>query len=374
MPLAITQDHRELADVVRSFARGQGLREETRHSLEKPPQATDTGVVWQQVADLGWAGLHVAEEHGGSGYGLAELAVVVEALGSVVASGPLVATSVASAVIARVGTADQRARLLPRLTDGSTAASVGVGAPLQLGPAGLSGESLALGGTWAQLHLLPAGDDLVVVRADAVPGQVVAGGLDPSLGLTLLALDGVPVADGDVLVGGRSVARTVLRTLAAAEAAGGARACLDMALAYAKVREQFGRAIGSFQAIKHHLADMLVRSEQAVATAWDAARVETGQEAELAAAVAAVVSLDAYQHNARMNIQVHGGIGFTWEHDAHLYLRRAAALAAVTGSPDAAADDVRTLSTAGVRRDGAVALPPEAEAFRRDVRTFVAQY
>src|SRR5215207_4580462 len=277
MPLAITQDHRELADVVRSFAAGQGLREETRRALEKPPEASDTGVVWRQVAELGWAGLHVPEEYGGSGYGLAELAVVLEGLGAVAASGPLLATAVASAVVTRVGTPDQRADLLPRLSDGSTAASVGVGAPLQLSPGGLSGETLALGGAWARLHLLPVGDDLVVVRADAVPAQAVPG-LDPSLGLTRLHVDGVAVGEADVLVGGRVVALGVLRTLAAAEAAGGARACLDMALAYAKVREQFGRAIGSFQAIKHHLADMLVRSEQAVATAWDAARVETGQE------------------------------------------------------------------------------------------------
>src|SRR5215207_9093506 len=373
MPLAITRDHRELADVVRSFARGHDLRQETRSLLEKTPQSTDTGAVWEQIADLGWAGLHLHEEHGGSGFGLAELAVVMEGLGAVVASGPLLSTAVASAVVDRVGTPAQRADLLPRLADGSTAASVGVGAPLQGGREELSGSVLALGGAWARLHLLPAGDDLVVVRADAVPAEAVPG-LDPSLGLTRLHVDGVAVGEADVLVGGRVVALGVLRTLAAAEAAGGARACLDMALAYAKVREQFGRAIGSFQAIKHHLADMLVRSEQAVATAWDAGRVETGPEAELAAAVAAVVSLEAYQHAARMNIQVHGGIGFTWEHDAHLYLRRAGALAAVAGSPDAAADDVQALSTAGVRRDDAVDLPPEAEEFRRDVRTFVAHY
>src|SRR5829696_9340402 len=108
MPLAITQDHRELADVVRSFATGQALRAETRQYLEKPPQTPDTGVVWQQVGDLGWAGLHVPEEYGGSGYGLAELAVVLEGLGAVAASGPLLATAVAAAVVSQVGTPEQR--------------------------------------------------------------------------------------------------------------------------------------------------------------------------------------------------------------------------------------------------------------------------
>src|SRR5829696_70598 len=309
MPLAITQDHRELADVVRSFAAGQGLREETRRALEKPPEASDTGVVWRQVAELGWAGLHVPEEYGGSGYGLAELALVMEGLGAVAASGPLLATTVAAAVVSQVGTPEQRADLLPRLTDGSTAASIGISASLHRGSRGATGETLvALGGAWAQVHLLPVGEDLVVIGADEAPRESGAG-LDPSLGLMRIQVDEVALAGAQVLAGGREVALAALRTLAAAEPAGGARACLDMALSYAKVREQFGRAIGSFQAIKHHLAEMLVRSEQAVAVAWDAARVETGQEAELAAAVAAVVSLDAYQHNARMNIQVHGGIG-----------------------------------------------------------------
>jgi alkylation response protein AidB-like acyl-CoA dehydrogenase len=355
MPLAITTDHHDLADVVRSFAAGEGLREETRRALDKPP--VEPGTVWTQIGHLGWAGLHLPEDRGGAGYGLAELAIVLERLGAEVASGPLLSTAVASTVIDRVGTEEQRASLLPGLADGSTPASIGVGG------------DLLLGGAWGRLHLVPTGNDLVVVGAqnlEPVPG------LDPSLGLARLPSGEVT---GEVLSGGARVARTVLRTLAAAEAAGGARACLDTALAYAKVREQFGRTIGSFQAVKHHLADMLVRSEQAVAAAWDAARVTAGgEEAEFAAAVAAVVALDAYQANARMNIQVHGGIGFTWEHDAHLYLRRAGALAALVGAPDAAADDVAALSARGVRRDTAVELPPEAEQFRAEVRTFVEQY
>jgi alkylation response protein AidB-like acyl-CoA dehydrogenase len=354
MPLALTPDHRELADVVRSFAAGQKLLEETRHALEKPP--TEPGTVWSQVADLGWAGLHLPEEHGGSGYGLAELAVVLEGLGTVVASGPLLATAVASAVVDRAGTDAQRAALLPRLADGSTAASVEVAG------------GLLLGGIWARLHLVADGEDLVVVEdADVDP----VAGIDPSLGLARVPAG----ADGERLAGGVRVARAVFRTLAAAEAAGGARACLETALAYAKVREQFGRIIGSFQAVKHHLADMLVVAEQAVATAWDAARVPAaGEVAELAAAVAAVVALGAYEHNARMSIQVHGGIGFTWEHNAHLYLRRATALAALAGSPDAAADEVATLAARGVRRSTAVELPPEAEPFRAEARAFVERF
>src|SRR5690349_13772183 len=145
MPLALTPDHRELAGVVRSFTTGHDLRAETRRRVAG--EAEGTGAVWAQVAELGWAGLHLPEDVGGSGAGLAELAVVLEGLGSVVASGPLLATAVAAAVVDRVGTADQRATLLPGLADGSTAASV----PVEGG--------LLLGGTWAQLHLVPAGED-----------------------------------------------------------------------------------------------------------------------------------------------------------------------------------------------------------------------
>ena len=364
MPLAITQDHRELADVVRSFATGNALRDETRRLLEKPPVADDPGMVWRQAGDLGWAGLHLPEQHGGSGFGLAELAIVLEGLGAVAASGPLLSSAVASAVVARVGTPEQQAALLPTLADGSTAAAVAVGES--------DGDVITLGGAWAALHLLPAGDDLVVVAAHDLSVETVPG-IDPSLGLARVRVDGAPA--GEVLAGGRAAARTVLRVLAAAEAAGGARATLDMALAYAKVREQFGRTIGSFQAVKHHLADMLIRSEQAVAAAWDAARVSsTGPEADLAAAIATVIAAEAYETNARMNIQVHGGIGFTWEHDAHLYLRRAAALSAVTGAPDTAAEDVWTISAGGVRRKDDVELPPEAEHFRREARALVERF
>jgi alkylation response protein AidB-like acyl-CoA dehydrogenase len=160
---------------------------------------------------------------------------------------------------------------------------------------------------------------------------------------------------------------------AAALAQARARAVLEMATGYAKVREQFGRTIGSFQAVKHILADMLAESELATASAWDAARaIDHGldDQARLSAAVAATVALTGFQRNAQRNIQVHGGIGFTWEHDAHLYLRRAATLAAVYGPEPAAQDDVARIAAAGVRRDRAVDLPAAAEEFRPAVREF----
>ncbi|HVV12690.1 acyl-CoA dehydrogenase [Amycolatopsis sp.] len=358
MALAITDAHEELAGVVRSFAAGKGVRASARRALG-PAQGGDPGQEWKQLGELGWTGLHLPEEYGGSGYGLAELAVVVEGLGAEIAPGPFVPTTVASALIAETGSPAQRAALLPGLADGSVRASLALDG--EAGP--------ALGGVWAGLHLFSRGEDIVVVRGGrAEPLDA----LDPSLGAARLDLAG-SVAEA-VLPGAAPVARRLLRTLVAAEAAGGAQSTLDQALAYAKVREQFGRTIGGFQAVKHHLANMLVRAELAVAAAWDAARATPGPEADLAAAAAATVAIDGYLANSRMNIQLHGGIGFTWEHDAHLYLRRASALAALGGSPDHAADDVFTLSANGVRRRFGVALPPEAAGYREAAREFARRY
>ena len=375
MALAITDDHKALADVVRAFAESNGLRALTRSVLEA---GADPQPAWKQIAELGWLGLHLPEDLGGSGFGLAELAVVTEGLGAAPAPGPFLPTVAAAAVIDAAGSPELRAALLPSLADGSVAASLapavaGDGVYIDSGDRLTGRVTAALGAVWAQLHLVPVGPDLAIVAADA-PGVTVAeaNAIDPSLGLAGLEFDRTPMRG--LVRGGAAAAARMLRVLAAAEAAGGARACLEMALGYAKVREQFGRPIGSFQAVKHHLANMLVATELATAAAWDAARLAAGPEADLAAAVAAAVALDAYQFTARKNIQVLGGIGFTWEHDAHLYLRRAGALAELAGPVKDAADDVYALTRAGVRRTFAVDLPPEAEAHRRDVRDFTERY
>ena len=146
-------------------------------------------------------------------------------------------------------------------------------------------------------------------------------------------------------------------------------ACTDAAVGYAKERVQFGRTIGTFQAVKHHCADMLVAAELATAAVWDAARAasDSADEFDLAAAMAAQLTFAPAVHNAQMNIQVHGGIGFTWEHDAHLFLRRALVLNAVLGSPGDA-EEVTALGGPGHDREVSLDLPPEAEAIRAEVR------
>ncbi|MFC4942909.1 acyl-CoA dehydrogenase family protein [Pseudonocardia sp. GCM10023141] len=354
MALALTPEHEELAQVVRAVAAAEDLRAATRAALETG--TADPGPLWKRIGELGWLGLHLPEEHGGSGFGLPETAVVVEALAAAPMHGPFLSTVVASAVVAAVGTAQQRARLLPGLADGTVAASVPVAGGLQLG------------GRWAALHLVASGaDDLTVATG---PAGVPVPGLDPSLGLTRIAPTGVV----DVLVGGAAVARRVLRVLAAAEASGGAHATLRTARDHAAVREQFGRPIGGFQAVKHHLADMLLRAELATAVAWDAARAAPGPAADLAAALAVVLAGDAYERNARMQIQVLGGIGFTWEHDAHLFLRRASALRALTGPAVGVEDEVAASVRSGVRLPQGVDLPEEAQRHRVEARAFVERF
>jgi len=370
MTIALSPEHHQLAEVVRAFGAANDLRAATRAALEGDPD-DDPGTVWKQIANQGWLGLHIAEDVGGSGFGLAELAVVIEELGRIPAPGPMLSTAVAAAVVESVGTAEQRAALLPGLIDGTTPASVTV--PLSEGVSTADTALLQLGGRWATTHLVAVGtDDLAVVAAAQATAQPVAG-LDPTLGLTRVG--GPGSARVEVLVGGRTVARRVLRALAAAEASGGARACLEAARDYAAVREQFNRVIGGFQAVKHHLADMLVRAELATAAAWNAARTDGGgPQSELAAAEAALVAGDAYERNARMQIQILGGIGFTWEHDAHLYLRRATALRALAlPQPDACAD-VLSLTRGGVRPHEGVALPAEADQYRAEVAEFLTQY
>jgi alkylation response protein AidB-like acyl-CoA dehydrogenase len=379
MPLAITDDHQSLAEVARAVLSDSKVSTLTRAALDGTPSQS-AGDLWGRMADLGWTGLHLPEEHGGEGAGLEELAIVVEELGRAVVPGPFLASAVASATIDRAGSAAQRVRWLPGFARGESigAIALGGGATLERTAGGaLTGVTgPVLGGGSAGLLLLVVGDDVVIVPVDSAGVTVEPlDALDPTQNLARVRLSEVTLDSEAVLAEGAAVLRRLARALAAAEAAGGARAVLDMAVDYAKVREQFGRTIGSFQAVKHHCADMLVRAELATAVAWDAARADgQTEQAALAADVAAAIALDAYVTNAQQNIQLHGGIGFTWEHDAHLYLRRASSLAALIGPGEAARLDVYRHSLAGTRRVYGVDLPPEAEQYRAEAQAFLQRY
>lgn len=366
MPIALTDDHRELGDVARSFLTAQKARWAARELLDADEETRPP--FWRELADLGWLGLHVDERYGGSGFGLPELVVVIDELGRAVAPGPFVPTVVVSAVLAAAGAEEQKARWLPGLIDGTLSGAVGFGGNVTVAGGAVSGDAgVVLGAGLADVLLLAAGDDVVLVErgADGVSVEV-PGNLDRSRRSGRVNLTG---AAADVLPGARETALAYARTLFAAEAVGGASDCVDTAVEYAKVREQFGRTIATFQAVKHHCANMLVASESAVATVWDAARAarEGGDQFRLIAAAAAALAFGAYVRNAELNIQVHGGIGFTWEHDAHLHLRRALTVQALLGG-DGPATDVFTLTAAGISRANSLDLPPEAEEMRAEIR------
>jgi 3-oxochol-4-en-24-oyl-CoA dehydrogenase len=384
MGIALTDDHRELAEVARAFLTSQKARWAARSLLDTPDEARPT--FWQDMVELGWLGLHIDEEYGGSGYGLPELVVVIDELGRAVAPGPFVPTVIASAAIAKDGTADQKSRLLPGLIDGTLTAGIGLDGQVQIndrpkdgdGPKNGIGDGdagIVLGAGLAELLLIAAGDDVLVLdRGRAGVSVDVPDNFDPTRRSGRVRLHNVSISADDVLPGARESVLARARTLLAAEAVGGASECVDAAVDYAKVRQQFGRTIATFQAVKHHCANMLVAAESAIAAVWDASRAASEDEAQfrLIAAVAAALAFPAYARNAELNIQVHGGIGFTWEHDAHLHLRRALVIAALFGG-DAPARDVFERTAAGATRENSLDLPPEAEELRTRIHADTAE-
>jgi len=368
MSIALTDDHRELGSIARSFLTAQKARLAARELLDSDTEGRPP--FWSDLAELGWLGLHVDEKYGGSGFGLPELVVVIDELGRAAAPGPFVPTVVVSSVIAAVGTDEQKARLLPGLVDGTHTAAIGFGGNLTVSGGRISGEAgVVLGAGLADVLLLASGEDMLVVERTAAGVAIeVPENLDRSRRSGRVVLTDVAVGD-NTLPGARNAALARTRTLYAAEAVGGASDCVDSAVEYAKVREQFGRTIATFQAVKHHCANMLVAAESAVSCVWDAARAadEDEEQFRLIAAAAATLAFPAYVRNAELNIQVHGGIGFTWEHDAHLHLRRALTVQAVLGG-DQSATDVFDLTAKGIARANSLDLPAGSDELRTEIR------
>jgi alkylation response protein AidB-like acyl-CoA dehydrogenase len=369
-------------------AEHEALRESARDALARycPPSVpralldTDDEPLpefWSALADLGWLGLHIDEEYGGSGFGLPELVVVLEELGRACAPGPFVPTALAAAIIAAAGSDEQRKELLPGLVDGSTPAAVAFSAKSLT--ATRTGDGLTLtgtsrpivGGGTARLFLISTGDEWCVVDADQVTVSAI-GSLDPTRRVAAVDLADVVVPAARLLRVEPDLVGGLATVLFGAEACGVAGWCLDTATDYAKVRQQFGRPIGQFQGVKHKLADLLLAVEQARATVWDAARADlASDDGRFAAAVAAALVFDAVVGAGKDCVQTLGGIGYTWEHDAHLYLKRALSLRSLTSPPGYWRRQVALLAARGVRRALDVALPPEAEAYRAEVRTFL---
>lgn len=368
MSLALTDDHRALADTAADVLTRRDARGGARALLESPDESLPSW--WNEVAQLGWLGLHVPEEHGGSGYSLEELAIVVEQFGRAVAPGPFVPTTIASALLTAVG-GDAADTHLPGLAEGTTIGAVALHGDVAITDGRAHGDAgNVAGGGFAQVLLVACGDDVALVEVGEGVTVTVPPNMDPTRRTAKVALDG---ATATVLEGAAGTLRDLARVVLSAEAVGLARACTDMAAAYARERVQFGRVIGTFQAVKHHCANMAVATELATSAVWDAARAAAtgGDQLTYAAAVAATLAVPAADLCANLNTQVHGGIAITWEHDAHLFMRRATVLRDQV-RPDDAAAQLTGLARSGVVRQKAVELPPEADAIRAEVREFVS--
>ena len=355
---AFSEEQEELRRTVRAFLDQKSPEAEVRRLMDTE-QGYDEAV-WRQMGEqMGLQGLIVPEEFGGSGYSYVELIVVLEEMGRSLLCAPYFAT-VALAANALIHSGDDQAKkeFLPGIASGETIATVAFTEPSgKWDEAGVtmaatkSGDDWKLSGT--KMFVLDGHTaDLIIVAARTSAGVslfVVSG---DAAGLTRTALSTMDQTRKQAklefsdtparLIGTDGAGWTVLSTVLdlaavalAAEQVGGAQRCLDMAVEYAKVRVQFGRPIGSFQAIKHKCADMLLEVESAKSAAYYAGwcAAEMNEELPSVASLAKAYCSEAYFHAAAENIQIHGGIGFTWEHPAHLYFKRAKSSELLFGDP-----------------------------------------
>jgi alkylation response protein AidB-like acyl-CoA dehydrogenase len=352
----ITDEQFAARELVRDWAAGSGATAAVRDIEQGEPKAWQP--VFARLAELGLFGVAVPEECGGAGGSIEDLSAMVEEAARALVPGPVATTALATLVVSDP-------QLREALAAGERTAGVALRSDLEVDAttSRASGSvPFVLGGVADGLLLVPAGDTWLLVDATA-EGVAVEPlqASDFSRPLARAVLTSAPVS---VLDAPADWVTDLTATVLCAEAAGITRWTLDTAVAYAKVREQFGKPIGSFQAIKHLCAEMLCRTEQVAVAAADAARAaEDGDPRQLsiAAAIAAGIGIDAAKANAKDCIQVLGGIGITWEHDAHLYLRRAYGIGQFLGGPARWLRRTAELTSAGVRRDLGIDLSDVAD-------------
>ena len=357
MNFALDEEQERLRATARAFLAECSSSPQIRAAMDTP-LGWDPAV-WRRIgAELGWAAVIIPETYGGLGLTQIELAVLMEEMGSALLCAPFFSTVCLAANALVVGGSEaQKQELLQRIATGEITATVAwteanarwdasaIETVARRTPSGefvLDGrKTFVLDGHSADLVLVAArregssgaeGVSLFALSADVAGlGRRALGTMDRTRRQAEVTLDHVRVPASALLGGEGQGWRVLEKTLhlaavaLAAEQVGGAERCLDMAVDYAKQRVQFGRAIGSFQAIKHKCANMLVQVESARSASYFAActAAEDGEDLPLAASLAKAYCSDAYFRCAAENVQIHGGIGFTWEHDAHLYLKRA---------------------------------------------------
>lgn len=386
MGIAITQEQEELAGAVRGWLARAVPPEEVRKLLDAPAAPAGRPAHWDGLAGQGLLGLHLPEEYGGGGGDLVDLAVVLEEAGRAALPGPFAASAAASLVLRHAGAAGLAASLASGDRIGAAALGTGTLTAVTVS------DGLVLDGVAPPV--LSGGDaDLLLLAAESATGTVWAAvdagtagigvrvheSADPTRPTAEITARGALVPAVRILAVDTATVRDLASVVLAADACGVAAWALHTAAEYAKVREQFGRPIGQFQGVKHLCADMLVRVEQARALVWDAARAagggaegaDDGAARELVVSLAAGAALDAAYSCAKDCVQVLGGIGFTWEHDAHLYLRRAVVARQLLGAGDTHRLRAVRLAEGGARRELRLELPAEAEAFRAGAREAV---
>ena len=361
----VSDDHVALHEAARGWTDRHQLLASARACLDGAPAGAELPPWWEGLVDMGWPSLHLD-------HGLVELGVVLEELGRSCAPGPFLPSVVASAILARLGGADD---LVAALGAGELTAAVAWDVEPGRRDAGGS-----VSGRWPAVPTA-ATAGLVLVPIEGGRWAVLDGhqlrveprpSVDDTRRVADVVAEGVPamaIVDDPAGIGVLLATR-----LWCAEAVGVAAWCVDTAALYATVREQFGQPIGKFQAVKHRCADLLLTLERARAATWDSLRCTAGDDEEhLVTAAAAALAPEAAVDAAKGCIQVLGGIGFTWEHDAHLFLRRALGTRAIVGSAARWRRRVVALAGAGARRTLTVDLPPEADAMRTEVRAAAAE-
>ena len=353
MNFTFSEEQDELRRTIRRFLDDKSPSTEVRRLMETPDGYDEA--VWKQMAqELGLQSLHIPEAHGGQGFTFIELGIVLEEMGRVLLCAPYFSTVVLAAdAIMNAGTDAQQGELLPGIASGETIAALAFTEPN--GRWDASGITMEASGSGDSYQL--SGTKMFVIdghTANTIITVARLAGTSGEDGISFFAVDGdasgltrTPLATmdqtrkqarldfsdvaarplGEPGAGWAALSKTLDQAAVGLsnEMVGGAQKVLEMAVDYAKVRVQFGRPIGSFQAIKHKCADMLLEVESAKSAAYYAAwaAAEDNEELPVVASLAKAYCSDAYFHAAAENIQIHGGIGFTWEHDAHLYFKRA---------------------------------------------------
>jgi alkylation response protein AidB-like acyl-CoA dehydrogenase len=355
---SFTSDQQLLKNSARAFLDEHCTPAHVRALMDDPRGESDA--LWKEMAQLGWLGLALPERAGGAGLGMVETAILLEELGRAACPSPYWPTVLAALAVERAGSDEQKKRWLPSIAAGGARASMAfLETELDWDLASMTTRADSAGGqvslTGTKQFVPWAGvADVIVVPARAWDGGVslylveTAGrgvSVSPLVGMDLgtrwanVRLESAvatPLGRGSDAVGTYDAILRRAALGAAAEMLGAARRCLEMSVEYAKVREQFGQPIGAFQAIRHKCADMLVEVENSHAAVYYAAwALDAGAEdATLAASVAKAYVGDASRKVCGESIQAHGGIGFTWEYDLHLYFKRAKALETMYGDAD----------------------------------------